>query len=338
MCGTVPLFHRSRATLRWLAAVTGFITLLAAVNPGHAQNNDQDESLPFLLSGEIFSENAQLIFVPVTENWNTRISWFAPEGSLVKAGEPVVKFDGSSVQAQLDQQREQHRAQTATQKRERLTAEKQLLEARFQLRQAERDLALAEIDAAVPEQFLGKLTHAENQLKLEQSSTARQDAAKLVADKQEALTNLEKRHQLDAQKRALARDWLEQQLQNLTVDAQRAGYVLYESHPWSGAKVQLGDTVQTGFKVAQVADTQALAVRVWINGVDQPHITAPAAVRITFDAFPDKPVSGELRSISAAGERKAAWGDALYFTGDVSLSATADALVPGMSALVAVEQ
>ena len=48
-----------------------------------------------MLTGEVFSLRAQEIIVPLTTNWQARISQMVPEGSLVRAGEVVVEFDGT---------------------------------------------------------------------------------------------------------------------------------------------------------------------------------------------------------------------------------------------------
>ena len=44
--------------------------------------------------------------------------------------------------------------------------------------------------------------------------------------------------------------------------------------------------MQTSFNLARVADTSDLAIRVWINSVDRPHIETGTPVRIILDALP----------------------------------------------------
>ena len=127
-------------------------------------------------------------------------------------------------------------------------------------------------------------------------------------------------------------------LETFTVEATQSGFVIHGIHPWNRSKFQEGDSVQTSFKVAQVADTSDLAIRVWVNSVDRPHIEAGAPVRITLDALPGRSLSGRLDSISDSGSKRDEWGRAVYFEGSVSFDANSvPKLLPGMSALVEVQ-
>ena len=98
---------------------------------------------------------------------------------------------------------------------------------------------------------------------------------------------------------------------------------------------QEGDTVRTSFKVAQIADTSDLAIRIWINSVDHPHIQSGVLVNIVFDALPGQSLNGKLESVSDSGSKRAEWGKAVYYEGIVSFDNNViPELLPGMSALV----
>jgi len=84
-----------------------------------------------------------------------------------------------------------------------------------------------------------------------------------------------------------------------------------------------------------VADTSDLAIRVWVNSVDRPHIESGVPVKIILDALPDRVFRGRLDSISDSGAKRAEWGGAVYYEGTVSFDAgMGRSLLPGMSALV----
>lgn len=74
---------------------------------------------PPMLTGEVFSRQAQEIIVPLTTTWRSRISTMVPEGSLVQAGDMVVEFDGTEAAAQLEGQREAARTEQARTERDR---------------------------------------------------------------------------------------------------------------------------------------------------------------------------------------------------------------------------
>ena len=121
-----------------------------------------------------------------------------------------------------------------------------------------------------------------------------------------------------------------------TVEAEQSGYIIYGNHPWTRAKFQEGDSVRTSFKVAQIADTTDLAIKIWINSVDYPHIEAGVPVSIVFDALPEQSMRGKLESISDSGSKRGEWGRAVYYEGIVDFdNSSIPDLLPGMSALVA---
>jgi multidrug resistance efflux pump len=213
--------------------------------------------------------------------------------------------------------------------------EKELLQADFQLRQARATLELASMKAEIPAGLIGGLEHAENQLAKEQAVKALANAEQLLVDKRKYREERYRQAAMDVRKTELQEQWWSEMLESFRVKARQPGYVVYGNHPWTRAKFQEGDNVQTSFQIAQVADTSDLAIKVWINGVDKPHIQAGSKVRIVMDALPEREFSGVLQEISDSGEKRLEWGNAVYYEGIVEIPQLKDSLfMPGMSALV----
>ena len=292
---------------------------------------------PPLISGEVFSRQAQQIIVPAVNNSQTLISSMVPEGSFVETGMLVVEFDGTEAARQLEQQREVTRTEQARTDRDLARLAKELEQARYQLKQAEVDLELATLKAEIPEGVIGGIEFAENQLAFEEATNALEDASRQFENSQQSLRDRQQQDQLDRTRIKLQEAWWAEMLENMTVYAQQSGYVIYGNHPWTRAKFQEGDNVRTSFQVAQVADTNDLAVKVWINGVDRPKVAEGDPVKVRFDALADRTWSGHIESISASGAKRQEWGEANYFAGVAVLDEGGEgALLPGMSALVEV--
>jgi len=295
------------------------------------------ESPPPLLTGEVFSRQAQEIIVPLTTNWQSRISRLAPEGSFVESGELVVEFDGTEAARQLEAQRETARTEQARTERDLARLEKELAQARYRLEIARVDLELATLKAEIPEGVIGAIDYAENQLAFEEATNGLENARKTFEDTRKSLRERQEQAQLDERKLEVQERWWAQMLDSFTIEAKQSGYVLYGNHPWTRAKFQEGDNVQTSFKVAQVADTSNLAVKVWINGVDRPHVAEGNPVTVRFDALPGQGFSGEIVALSDSGSQRQEWSDADFYEGVVVLDeAQQDLLLPGMSAQVEV--
>jgi multidrug resistance efflux pump len=292
---------------------------------------------PPMLTGEVLSRQAQQINVPQTNNWQSRITKLVPEGAHVEAGEVVVEFDGTEAARQLEQQRETARTEQARTERDIAQLEKELAQASFQLEQARVTLELATLKAEIPAGMIGAIEHAENQLALEQSTKALENARAQHEDKRKLLAERTEGAALDLRKLELQERWWAQMLDSFMVRAEQSGYVIYSNHPWTRAKFQEGDNVQTSFHVAQVADTSDLAIRVWINGVDRPRLDAGDRVSVRLDALPGREFAGHIEDLSESGSKRQEWGWADYFEAVVALDEDAsDVLLPGMSALVEV--
>ncbi len=288
-----------------------------------------------LFTGEVFSQQAQEIFVPLTNNWQARISMMLPEGTQVQIGDAVVEFDGSEAARQLEQQQEAQRTAQAKTERDIAKLEKELLVAEFQLKQTRIALELAVLKADIPKGLIGGLEFADNTLAKEKAIKDVEDATEQLKDKKQSAAERDRQAELDIQKGENQLELWSQMLSSFTVYATQAGFIIYGKHPWNRTKFQEGDTVRTSFRVAQIADTSELAIRVWINSIDRPRIDPSVKVSIMLDALPELELSGRFDSISDSGARRKEWGEALYYEGVVLFeSALLPDLLPGMSALV----
>jgi len=288
-----------------------------------------------LLTGEVFSQQAQEIFVPLTNNWQARISTMLPEGTRVNAGDKAVEFDGSEAARQLEQQLEAQRTEQARNERDMARLEKDLLAAQYQVKQAEVALQLATLKADIPEGLVGGLEFAENALAKEKAIKAVEDAKEQLKDKQQSVKERERQAALDIQKGENQVALWNRMLASFTIYATRPGFIIYGKHPWTRTKFQEGDTVRTSFRVAQIADTSDLAIKVWVNSIDRPRVQAGMKVDIMLDAFPEQTLFGRIEAISDNGAGRMEWGGSLYYEAVVLFeSALVPDLLPGMSALV----
>ena len=210
---------------------------------------------------------------------------------------------------------------------------KERTQARFAVAQAQVAMDLAAMKAEIPKGAIGALEYADNQLANEKAIKALENAQKQLAGKVQNLDARQQQAELDRRKADITEAWWHEMLDRMTVVATQRGFVIHGKHPWTRAKFREGDTARTNFMVAEVADTSDLVIRVWVNGVDRPHIEAGVPVTITLDALPEETLPGRLETISdSAGDE---WGKSIYFLGTVGFDeGWLPGLLPGMSALV----
>jgi HlyD family secretion protein len=213
------------------------------------------------LEGELFARSKSELTPPTIDNmWNLNISQLAPDGSMVKAGDPVVGFDGGELQKQL-------MARMSALDEKRRERDKLLLE----LAERERAERLqTEERRAAQDKARRKATQPEDLLR-------RVDYQKLVAEREhaeQALRLAERRETLAAEQRRQEQRLVEaevRQLQTqvdtltasiaaLRVTAPRDGQVQHRSDN-QGNKLDVGSQVWRGQAIAEIPDPASIAVR-----------------------------------------------------------------------------
>jgi len=308
----------------------------AAVKPlsGAIRRGDLEDR--FVLTGALKAARSQALVAPRTPVWTVTLRWMAPEGSQVKIGEPVVRFEVSSLQADLEDKRlavgEAERELARTEAEVAGTLEEQAL-AFLQARVGRDKTAL---DAAVPAELQPLRDYQEKQLALEKAEAVLRKAQR---DRDAAAARSESQVQvlalrLEKTRRDLQRS--EAALDALTLRAPADGLLLHAMHPWEGRKWQVGDTMMPGMVAAEVPDLSVMEVEALLSDVDDGQIRAGLEARVWLDAFPDRPFAGVVREVSEVAEARQG-ATRRFFLTRVELTATDPAVMrPGMSAKIEV--
>ena len=205
---------------------------LCLMMPLSSSAQEQD----LLFTGRVFSQQAQDLFVPLTNNWQARISMMLPEGSKVEVGDVAVEFDGSDVARELESQIEAQRTEQAKTERDIAKLEKELIEAEFQLKQSRVALELATLKADLPDGLIGGLEFAENLLNKEKAIKSVEDAEEQLKDKQSKTIERHRQASLDQQKADNQSKLWKQMLASFSVRARQAGFIIHGNHPRTRTK------------------------------------------------------------------------------------------------------
>lgn len=265
---------------------------------------------------------------------NLQIVWTAPPGSAVKAGDPVIRFDQSSAQQQLREKEAALQQGQATleqaQAQARITFEqdrRDLAAAKYEVEKARLEVSKAEIMSALQaEESRISLGLAEEKLHVQEATGemhAASDGAKIASaqrlrDKAQA--------EVDLTKDRLARMVITAPLNGLVV------LLNNNSQGWMNAKpFKAGDNVWPGSAVAEIPDLTTLALKGKVDEIDRGRMKPGQAVRIVVDALPEKPMQGEIASISQLTEQSFEWPPTRSFRAFAALKQTDERLRPGMN-------
>jgi len=269
------------------------------------------------VTGECDAKHAHTVVAPRVRN--IQITWMAPEGSLVQAGDPVLRFDSSQQQAELAENESTLKiSKTALERaRQELAIQEKQLE--LALQQAQRNYDEKKHDAPkVAEEAKLELELAEL------NANAKLDQIKSDVQKAE----LEVQRAKD--KVALAQKELDQ----MTLTAPIPGMVVY-LNIWKGSsegKVQEGDSPWPGQGLINLPDLSEMIVKATVSEVDAGRVEPGQETLITLDAIPDARFQGEVTSKSTLARRKDPNSKLNVFDLEIAIKEKDDRLKPGMSA------
>jgi multidrug resistance efflux pump len=237
---------------------------------------------PVMLEGEISARVKSSIAPPVIRDvWQLTLVMLATEGSMVKKGQPVAIFDGTTLQNNLaEKQRKLDEVQKQLRQLElsHAEAEKQSAissaEAKANLERAERKasqpaelIKRVDYDKLVIERTLGAETL---RLSLEKQSAQSQARAAEQAEKNVELSLL--KSEIDTLEAAKAK---------LSVSANNDGIVIH-GQAFNGDKFTTGSQVFQGLSVASVADPSTLRVDAAVSEVDASRVKVGQSANVSF--------------------------------------------------------
>lgn len=248
-----------------------------------------------------------------------QITWLVPEGTIVKAGDPVVKFDASQQMADLTDNESNlkiNKNSLERAKKEYTIQEKQL---KLDLEKSKRNYDEKKHDAPrIAEE--AKLEYELSQLsfdaKLEQ----------LKADVEKA--------EVEVQRSQDKVNLAQKELDQMTLNAPFPGLVVY-LEIWKGgsiSKVQEGDSPWSGQGLINIPDLSEMMVKTTVSEVDAAKVELGQEVVVKLDAIPDQVYTGKITEKSTLARKKDHESKINVFDIEVVIDNADDKLKPGMSA------
>jgi RND family efflux transporter MFP subunit len=269
------------------------------------------------VNGSVDAKRAYTVTAPRIRG--LQITWLAPEGSMVKEGDPVIKFDATQQQADLtDHQSSLKIAQTTLERAEReyTIQEKQL---KLELKKAQRNYDEKKHEAPkLAEEAKLELELAELNFnaKLEQIKA---DVAKADLEVQRARERVNQ---------------AQRELDQLTMIAPIPGMVVY-LEIWKGGsmgKVQEGDSPWPGQGLVNLPDLSEMVVNATASEVDASTVDSGQSAIVVLDAFPEVEYEGTVNKKGTLARRKEPGSKINVFDVEIGILAHDEQIKPGMSA------
>ncbi len=306
------------------------LLLLALASAAHA--DPARPPIGVMLTGELRAPNAESIYVPPANSSPVVLRYLAPEGQPVKPGDVLVRIDPGASLSQRQALRAQIEQTQARVERELAELDVRAVDAELALADADAALAKAEIDAAIPATYLARIDFDRYQGELERS---RREASLKHREWQAAGAVVVRRRQDAALEIAKLQADLrnaEAAIANAEQKASSAGVVVYGFSPLNGQRYGEGASAYPGNVVGEVIGGGALVARTYALEPDRQGLAVGQPLKLSFDALPQRTLTGRITSISGAPQAKAEWGRGRYFLVDIALPTKHKLpLLPGMS-------
>jgi HlyD family secretion protein len=315
----------------WLLAV-----VLAGCTHGKAELQfvsvkQDDLVIGVEVSGELEAVDSLDVKPPALPNvWDFKIASLATEGADLKAGDPVVAFDTSSLTHELEtMQNEADAAQKKLDKKRndaalaRRDEELKIAEAEAALRKASLKTNVATELVASVEQHVVELDEQAAKLELERAKHRAETARRSDDGEIENLVE----HHTYATRRV---DELQANLKKMNVIAPRAGTVVLPTN-WRGEKKKVGDSTWRMEACVQIVGLGKMIGKGEIDEVDVARVAEHQPVSLRLDALPDVQLHGTVTVIAKSVQAKSNTDPSKMVKLTIALESSASTpLRPGM--------
>ena len=271
--------------------------------------------------GQLEAVRATPVLVPSVVRRPYQIAWLAPEGRPVAAGQVVLRFDPTELEASAEDA--QAKRQTAE-----LEIARESVSAEATARNLERDAELAaeELDNVSSfqkrdEELFSRFQILESEIDRELAALRRSHAESSRESNRELSRSELALLAIERRKSEAMLDRTEEALAQLEVAAPHAGILIHE-RDWRGRPLRPGATVFSGQTVARLPDLSEMKAEVFVLEADAGGLQKGQEATVVIESRPDLVYRGRvIRVDTLAGPRLEA-SPVQYFGATIELERT----------------
>jgi HlyD family secretion protein len=256
------------------------------------------------VSGELRAEDSATVSPPqISEIWDFKIAFMAPEGQVVEPGQPVLGFDTTELTNRL-QQEEVTRDSTAKNLEKKQTdLEVELRREALTLAEVEAELRKLSLQTTVPEELVAgqelELRWIDRRLKEAEVEYRRAKLEQMRRGAEGELGVLRQRRD-DAARRVVE---LGERIARMTVPAARAGTIIYRTN-WQGEKKRVGDNAWRGETILEIPNLSVMLADGEVEEAQAGRLALGQSVTLHLDAHPGERYTGTVRKIGSTVQRR----------------------------------
>lgn len=282
-------------------------------------------------SGEVVATRMRSITPPQFQNaWNVKISMLQKDGSRIRPGMIIVRFDTQDLMEKLRTKKAEVDQKNKELEQQQIKASQQLEDLQLAVEQQTSNLEKSRMKADIPNSLLASKDYEKNQLNLKLAELELQRAVAALS-LEASLQKIEKQV-LEGEKKKFQNKVteLESDISKATVIADEEGiFVVGRDH--RGNRVKVGDQVWRGRKVAEIPDMQSLQILLQIPEREAARVKPGQRVRFRLDAKPEDHFEGVVESRGSVVRNRSRNQPAKVFDTRVTINQlNPDLMRPGM--------
>jgi HlyD family secretion protein len=249
------------------------------------------------VEGELAAVRSVELGVPPVAEVEFKIAFLAPEGTTVKKGEPVIRFDTEALERQLAQKKAEYEEAAKKVEQKEIDLRMKLLDIEQRTAQAEADLGRARLKVEVPAEVQQRIELEKARLDvrgferdLENMRAERRSTEALVGAELDSLRGQRDRARGRVQE-------LEEGIAKMTVAAPQDGIVVYRTN-WRDEKKKIGDSVWFGETILALPDLAEMMGDGFVDEADGGPVKEGQPVTLRLEARPDFDVKAKVKKIA----------------------------------------
>jgi HlyD family secretion protein len=260
--------------------------------------------------------------VPIAPPGNFHVAWVAPDGSRVRAGEVVVRFDPTELEKAL----EDAESDLAS---ARLKTNKQRASDLTELDKLQRDAAMARVELANAREFQKK-----DQLIFSRHDIIQSEIDQQLAVERERHASEQRRNRqalgragldllaIDLRKADLKIRQARSGLRALNVTAPHDGVLILRRFGMANEPPRVGDTVWSGMTLAEIPDLAVMQAEVYVLEADAGGLAPGKAATVAVESDPGVEYAARIARVDTLAKPRLRGSPVQYFAVTLALART----------------
>jgi HlyD family secretion protein len=304
--------------------------------------NDKEKNDELQQSESTISAPAELVSLQeinltppnIRRMWEFKIEYLARENALVKEGDIVIKFDGQRLRTNLLTRQSDLDAEIKEAEQKKLKNEAKLEQLVLDLAEAKKNKDIAKRKVEITDVSRSQIERLKQQAEFKITTELHGQAIQRMEQHKVSMVVNEQVQVAKISKAQSRVDEINDSINKLQVIAPKSGMVVLVPDN-EDKKPAVGDTVFMGSRLISLPSLDNIAVKVEFDESFTSKVNLGDKVRVTLDAFPEKPFTGEISELGKAYRSKSQNNLKVVFDAWVTLEQLDLTIMrPGMKATV----